>query len=809
MNLQYTFRCLRANPGFTAVAGLTLALGIGANTAIFSLVDSVLLRPLPHPKPHELVSIKDDLRGLNQTNIGMSVPEMDDLRNLSGVFADISAVRPISANLTGSERPERIAALGVSPNYFDLLGAKAQLGRVFDERDRVPGFADAVILSDGLWRRLFGGDPAILGKKLRLDDDLYTVAGVMPPAFRHPGPAPLNTPDLWITTGFSGKPFPPAHPEARMIPGAIARLKPGMTVAQAQARLEPFGATLTRSYPESYPPRAGWMARLTPLKEEVTADLRTTLLVVFGAVLCVLLICCVSIANLTVARVMGRQREIAVRRALGAPWRMLTGQLVAESLAIALPGGAAGWLAVKLSQPWLPRLVPAALPVSRIEVDGSVLAFAFGISVLSGLVSAFAPMVPMLRTDIIAGLKDGSRGSAAASSWFRGALVASEIALSLMLMAGAGLLLHSFWKVIGQNPGFNPKNVLVANLRLPFPNDVRAGKYTNTAARTVFAREVLRRIRQLPGVEYAAIGNGSTTPLSGFNAGRFRPEGFTGGPSEELSAEATSVTPDFFRVLGTPLVRGRMLLETDEKGPAVVLVDEAMARLAWPNQDPIGKRFGSRPDDWLTVVGVVGDLKSRAFDAPDVPHVYFSAWQRSNLAMTIFVRTASKPAALTDAVRRAVQSVDPDQPTFGVRTLEEIVARSLAQRRFQLQAIGAFAVVALLLAAIGIYGVTAFWVRQRTQEIGIRVALGAQGSDVVWMVLRQGLKLTACGVAAGLAGAVPLALVLRSLLFGTQPFDPLTFASIMILLAITAMVACYLPARAATRVDPIAALRSE
>lgn len=811
MNLRYVLRGFRSNPGFAAVWVLVLALGIGANTAIFSLVYAMLLRPLPYSNPQELVTVRDDLRGIQQSDIGMSVIEMEELRDHSGVIAAISAARPISANLTGSEHPERIEAIGVSPNYFAMLGVKTQLGRVFGDEDRVAGFAEAILLSDGIWRRVFGGDPNILGRRLRLDGDLYTVAGVLPPAFRHPGRPSQSPVDIWITTGFSGTPFPTPNPEARMIPLAIARLKPGVTIGQAQTRLEAFAAQINSTYPEAYPARARWIARLTPLQEETTGQIKITLLIVFGAVALVLLICCASIANLAVARAMERQRELAVRRALGAPWRALVAQSAVESCILSLAGGAIGWMAVKSSEGWLPSLVPAALPVTAVSVNGWVAAFAFGLTIVSGLIAGLAPLLPLMKTDVVAGLREGSRGSTkgGAHSGLRAALVGCEIALSLMLMAGAGLLLHSFWSAGRVDPGFDPRRVLIANLRLPFPNDPRAGTYMNSAARNAFTREVLRRVRELPGVEAAAIGNGNTTPLSGFSPQRFRPEGFTGSAAESLAAEWTSVTPDFFRVLGTPLARGRMFTESDEKGPTVVLVDERMARLAWPNQDAVGKRFGSGPDNWMTVIGVVGDLKSHPFDAPDVPHVYFAAYQRSNLAMTVFVRTASNPGGLSSAIRRAVQSVDPDQPVFGVRTLEEVVSRSLAQRRFQLQMIGAFAGIALLLAAIGIYGVTAFWVRQRTQEIGIRVALGAQDADVMRLVLRRGLQITVWGVLAGCAGTVPLALGLRSLLFGTRPFDLVTFASIVTILAATSLAACYLPARNAMRVDPIEALRAE
>jgi putative ABC transport system permease protein len=812
-DLAYGARTLRRNPAFTAIAVATLALGIGANTAIFSLVDAVLLRPLPYDRPHELVSVKDDLRGLNLQDVGMSEPELEDYRDRSVVFREISAVWPISANITGGERPERVEALATGTNYFSMLGAKPQLGRVFGPQDRADGFAEAAVLSDGLWKRLFGGDPQALGRQLRLDTDLYTVVGVMPSDFRHPGRTLQGAVEIWITAGFTAAPFPkPPIRGARMLPGAIARLAAGLTVAQAQSRLEAFTAGLSAQYPREYPPSARWTPRLAGLQDDLTGNLRSTLLLVFGGVLCVLLICCVSLANLVVAKAIGRQREIAVRRALGAPWGSLLRQFTAESLLLASIGGAAGCAIVTAAAPLLPRLVPMTLPVSRVDVDARVLAFAVGISLLTGLVFGVAPAFPMMRSNIVANLKEGSRGSSVGQAHhrMRNLLVGCEIGFSLVLLAAAGLLVHSFWNISRIDPGFNPKNVAVASLWLPVPNDPKQFKYGPQPVRRTFIREVLRRAAALPGVTEAAIGNGNSTPLSGFNSAPYQPEGFAGAPGERPVAETTSVSPAFFRTLGVRLRQGRAFAESDEGAHPVVIVDETLARRTWPGQDPIGKRIGTgAPVQWATVVGVVAALKGSTFEAPDAPHLYFPVYARSNVSLTVYLQTAGDPSVVTEPLRRAVQSVDPDLPVFGVRTMEQVVARALAQRRFQLQMIGAFAAVALLLAALGIYGVTSFWVHQRRQEIGIRIALGAPGANVVSMVLKQGLAITLWGMAGGFAAAVPLARVLRTLLFGTAAFDAPTFATIAVLLLAAAAAACYLPARRATKVDPIEALRSE
>ncbi len=812
-DFTYAVRLLRRNPGFTGIATATLALGIGGATSIFSLVDSVLLRPLPYSNPRQLVTIKDDLRGLNLKNVGMSQPEFEDLRDRSGVFTGLSATWPVSANLTGGERPERVEAVAVGPDYFAMLGASPQLGRVFGPQDRAAGFAEAAVLSDGLWRRLYGGDPQVLGRQIRLDTDLYTVVGVMPRAFRHPGPTLENPVEVWITAGFTAAPFPvPPNRAVRMLPGAIGRLQPGLSIAQAQQKIDAFTASLAAQYPRDYPPTVRWSARLTGLQADLTGNVRVTLLVVFGAVLCVLLICCVSIANLVIAKASSRRREMAVRRAMGAPWSDLLRQFVTGSVLVSVIGGLAGWALAAFIAPWLPRVVPMELPVGEIAVNGPVLWFALAITLTTGVLFGLAPVIPMMRMDIVNSLREGSRGSTTggAHARVRSVLVACEIAFCLILMAGGGLLLHSFWNLMRVNPGFDPQHVVVASLWLPVPNDPSQFKYGRPDARRAFMREVLRRARALPGVEGAAIGVGNSTPLAGFNSTPFVPEGSAASPGELPVAQVTAVTPDFFRVLGMRLLRGRVFTESDDGANLVAVVDETLARRVWPGQEAVGKRIGTgRGPQWATIVGVVGAVKTDAFDAPDAPHLYFAAHQRSNVAMTVFLRTAANPAGLTEALRREVQAVDPDLPVFGARTMQEVVARSLAQRRFQLQMIAAFAGIALLLAALGIYGVTAFWVNQRRQEIGIRIALGAGGGAVVRMVLRQGMVLTGWGVLAGFAGALPLSRLLRNLLFGATFFDPATFAAIAAVILAAALVACYLPARRATRVDPMNALRSE
>ena len=816
-DLRFAVRMLSKQPAFTAIAIATLALGIGANTAIFSVVNAVLLRPLPFPRSEQLVLVTDDLTGRQVNDVGMSVNELQDLQERSGVFEEISAVWPVDANLTGSDRPERVELLAVSPNYFSLLGASAQLGRVFGDEDRALGFAEGVILSDGLWRRLFGADPNVLGRKIRADNDLYTIIGVMPADFRHPGRTLRDDVELWGTAGFSANPFGPPRRSVRMLPGAIGRLKPGLTVQQAQLQLDGFVAQLTNEFPNDYPADAGWTVKLTPAQEKLVGDVRSTLLILLGAVGVVLLIACVNLANLMLARSLGRQREMSIRLALGAGRRRLIMQLLTESLVLSLIGGGVALLIVSWVTDLLLKLVPTTIPrLHEVGFNSNVLLFTFGVSMLTGVLFGFVPAIQASRPDVLAGLKEGTAGSgfSARSHRLRGLLVVTELALSLVLMIGAGLLIRSFWRVLDVNPGFNAQNVLVSRIWLPVPNNPDMDPYRPPAKRVQFVKEVLRRASALPGVRHAAMGGGNAVPLIGPH--NKAPLVIEDRADEAVApqVQAVAVSYDYFSVLGTPLMDGRFFAESDDfESQKVALVDQAMVDRFWADQNPIGKqiKFGRRDSraPWLTVVGVVGNIKTDGFDVPEQPHVYVPMFQNAGYALALYVKTEGNPKSLTQALRREVQSVDPDLPVFGEKTMEELVASSLAERRFAMQMVTVFGVVALLLAGIGIYGVMACSVNQRTREIGIRLALGAHNRDIVGWVLKQGLWLTISGVTAGLACAFALTRLLRGLLFDVAATDAITYTALALLLGFVALVACYIPARRATKVDPMIALRCE
>ncbi|HSB12526.1 MAG TPA: ABC transporter permease [Blastocatellia bacterium] len=814
---RFAIRMLLKRPAFTAMAVLTLALGIGANTALFSVVNAVLLRPLPFAHPEQLVLVSDELTGRQLKNVGMSVNELQDFQERSGVFEEISAVWPVDANLTGSDRPERIELMAVSPNYFSLLGARAQIGRVLGDEDRAQGFAEGVVISDGLWRRLFGADPNVLGKKIRADSDMYTIVGVMPPDFRHPGRTLRDDTDMWGTAGFSANPFGPPRRSVRMLPGAIGRLKPDLTVEQAQMKLDAYVSQLTSEFPNEYPAEAGWTVRLMPARETLVGEVRPTLLVLLGAVGVVLLIACVNIANLMLARSLARQREMAIRLALGASRSRLVLQLLNESFVLSLLGGGVALLFVSWGTDLLLRLVPATIPrLHEVGFDSSVLLFTFLLSLLTGVLFGLVPAMQASRPDVLGGLKEGTAGAGhgARSNRLRGLLVVVEFALSLVLMIGAGLLLRSFWRLIDVHPGFNSENVLVARIWLPVPNNPELDPYRPPAKRAQFVKEVLRRASALPGVEYAAMGGGNGVPLIGVhNTAGFVIED-RADESVPPQVQVSSVSPDYFSALGTPLVDGRFFSDVDDtESPRVVLIDQAMVERFWPGENPVGKhiKFGRRDSKapWGSVVGVVGNIKTDGFDVPDQPHVYLPIAQNPGYAMAIYLKSNSDPTSLTRALRNEVAAVDPDLPVFGERTMADVVAASLAQRRFAMQLVTIFGVVALILAGVGIYGVMAYAVNQRTREIGIRLALGANTRDIMRWVLKQGMGLTMAGVIAGLGAAVAATRLLGGLLFGVAPTDPVTFAALAALLAVVALIACYVPARRATRVDPIVALRYE
>jgi predicted permease len=825
-NLRYAARMLRRSPGFTLVAILTLALGIGANVAIFTVVHAVLLQPLPFPHPEQLVRVYDDILASNTHDVGMSPPELWDLRDKSGVFQDISAIFSDDANLTGGDHPERIEFQGTSANYFTMLGVHPQLGRVYTLADAVPGFSDPVVISDAFWRRNFGADPQIIGKKIRIDSDLYTIAGVMPRDFRHPGRTLTADVDVWATAGFTAAPFPlPVVRAARLLPGAIGRLKPGLTLAQAQAQLDDFVAQLSRQYPDEYPSAAGWSLRLVPIQQDMVGNVRTELFVLFAAVAFVLLIACVNLANLLLARSASRQREIAIRLAVGAGPSRLIAQLLTESVLLAGISGAVALLTVVWLKSSLLRLAPADLPrLNEISFSPGVLLFAFFISILTGLFFGLAPALQTARGSQIIALREGTRGAGSSKHQlkFSRFLVVSEIALSLVLLIGAGLVLRSFWHLLDVRPGFEPHHLTTAKIWLPVPNDPLKDNYRVPDKRAAFYQEVLRRISALPGVEQAALGTASSLPMdfSHFQS-PFVIENRPFDIERTPVAEITSVSPSYFSVLKTPLITGRSFTDSDDtKGQQVALIDETLAHRYWPNSDSdairqhlqlgtANNRNTEVQSPWLTIVGVVANIKSDGFDAASAPHIYRALFQDPDYGAVVYLRTTADPGTLGEAVRAEVQHVDPTIPVFSIRTMDFIVSAFLAERRFAIELLGIFAAVALLLASVGIYGVMAYTFSRRTNEIGIRMAMGAQRSDILQMALREGTMTIAFGVVAGLFGSLALTRFLQSMLFDVKPSDPVTFAAIAALLAAVTLLACLVPVHRATRVDPLSALRHE
>ena len=818
-NVRYAARMLRNNAGFTLVAVLTLAFGIGANTAIFSVVNAVVLQPLPFPKPEQIVIIRDDLTGRQVEDVGMSVDELKDLQERSGVFDQVSAVWPVDANLTGSDRPERIELLAVSPNYFSLLGAHAQLGRVFGpEEQQAKGFAEGVVISDGLWKRLFGSDPNILGRKVYADTDLYTIIGVMPPEFRHPGKTLRNEVDMWGTAGFTANPFGPPVRAQRMLPGAIGRLKEGIDLNQAQAKVNGLVANLQTEFPKEYPQEAGWSIRVLSAHQQLVGNVQTILYVVLAAVGLVLLIGCVNLANLMLARSSGRRREMAIRLALGASRRRLVVQLLTESLLLSFIGGALALVVLALILKGLVQFIPANIPrLNEIQINLGVLGFVFLISSITGLLFGLVPALQASRPDVIANLKDGSHGAGfgLATNRFRSGLVILEFALSLILMIAAGLLLRSFGRLLEVNPGFNPDNVLLARVWLPVPNNPELDQYRDPLKRSAFTKDLLQRVSAIPGVRSAAISSGTGVPLVGPHiSGSFTIEGAAATNNANPTVQVGLVSPDFFQTMETPLKRGRFFTAADDRqAPQVVLIDDAFVQRYFVDRDPVGvriKRGGpSSEAPWMTIVGIVGNIKSDGFDQPDQPHLYFPIFQNPAYAMAIYVRTDVAPFSLTQSLREQVRAVDRDLPVFGERTMTQVAAESVSRRKFAVQVVGLFGVLALLLAGVGIYGVIAYSVSQRTREIGIRVALGASRGVILRWVLKQGMILTIAGVVVGVGGAVVLTRLLRSLLFGVGPTDILTYGVLAAVLTVVALIACYVPARRATKIDPLVALRYE
>jgi putative ABC transport system permease protein len=827
-DLRYAVRMLVRAPGFAFIAIATMALGVGATTAIYSVIDATLLHPLPYPHPSELVHVESNLPGVGAHDIGLSIPELRDLQN-SGIFQYVSLCFFGTNNLTGSAQPASVVSKSVSPSYFAVLGADAALGRTFDPHDATPGFNLEVVISDGLWKRAFGADPHIIGKSLRLDNDVYHVVGVMPASFRDQGrTADERSTDLWAAAGFYGDPAPPPMRGTRFPFETIARLQPGLSPQAAQGRLDALVASLKKQYPADYPPQGAWTIHLTPLAETLVGNVRQSLILLFGAVGLVLLISCVNVANLLLARASARGREMAVRQALGAARMRLVRQLLTESLLLFVLGGITGFAVLFCARKFLLQFVPESLPrLNDISVSWGVLAFAIVVSVAAGTIFGLAPAWLTSRLDLTATLRQegrGSNGSRRRSS-LRHVLVIGELALSLVLMVAAGLLLRSFWDLFKVQLGFNPTRVMAVETSLPNPNDPSTDIYHTATQEAVLLREVLRRNRTIPGVEESAVSDWAGIPLGhGQNDRRMIPlfrEGQEAQSSQPPLIDTLTVSPEYFHVLGMTLLNGRLFVDQDlEATPLVAVINQAAARMYWPGkdgkgEDPVGKRvhllgrLGRARPDWTTIVGVIADARTESLADAGNPQIYVDIYQRPAKFLAFYLRGQVDPAAIAAEVRTQIQSVNAELPVFRAETLVDVLSSSLSVRRFSMEMVALFAGTALLLAALGIYGTISFLVNEQSREIAIRLALGAQRGTILKMVLRQGLTLAAAGAGIGLAGALVVSHLMAGQLYGVSPYDLSTFAGVTAVLTAVAIAASYVPALRAMRLDPITTLHAE
>jgi predicted permease len=822
-DLRYAARTLVKTPAFLLVSVLTLALGIGGNIAIFTLVQAVLLQPLPFPQPERLVRIFDDRAGAR--DVGMSVPEFEDLRQHSDIFEQISFIFPVPTALTGGERVERIELLGTSPSYFDMLRAKPALGRTYTQAEWVPGFLDGAVISDALWKRQFGGDPNVIGKRIRVDEDGYTIIGVMPPDFRHPGKGLSGDVEMWLAAGAVAAPFPvPPVRSGFSLPGAIGRLKPGLSIKEAQQRLDAFVRQSQQSYPTDYPSQSHWELRIEPVQSSLTGEVRPMLIVLLAAVAFVLLIVCVNVATLLIARSLTRMREFAIRQALGASRSRLVRQVLTESVLISLTGAAAALLVLRFARGSLLALLPQEVPrLNEIHGDWRVIALAVVLSVFSGILFGLGPAFHATMTDPNHDLKEGGRTGGQhgiRQSRSRAALVTLEVALSVVLLIGAGLLIRSFSAMLRERPGINPRGVTVAQIWIPRPNNPDANPYLNPPPRARLARELVQRLEAAPGVQSVAVGLTTSVPFLSTRALNFRnliafsfPDNATSA-QEEYTADYGAVSPNYFDLLKIPLRKGRVFTDHDDYGATnVVVVNEAFAQKFFPQQDPIGQRVRDTGRDTgrattdSEIIGVVGDVRDHGLDQPPEPRLYGSILQRSNQLLAVFLRTSANLTTTRQLVTRTMEQIDPELPVYGVTTMDKLISSSAARRRLALFLMSTFAFLALFLASLGIYGVTAFLVKQRVQEFGIRMALGAQIRDILLLAVRPGLVLVSIGAAAGLVVSMFITRLMSSLLFAVSSTDLFTFITVPLVLAVIAVIACLIPARYATRISPAEALR--
>jgi putative ABC transport system permease protein len=798
-DLKFSFRMLMKSPAFTAVAVLTLALGIGANTAIFSIVNAVLLRPLPFKNSAQLVRLRETYKAVG--NVSVSYPDFLDWRQQSHAFSAMAVINNVGFNLSGVAQPENIGGYAVSPNFLTLVGVSPVLGRDFLPSEEKPGTAPAVLLSYQLWQSHLGGDPAAIGRSITLDGRSFSIIGILPSTFRF-----LDRSDVLIPIGVIAGDM--TDRGDRGDTDVVGRLAPGVTLAQATVEINTIAARLADQYPQT---NHGFGAHLESFREAFTGDTRLAVLVLFGAVVFVLLIACVNVANLFLVRGAARAREIALRLAFGASRGGVVRQMLTESLLLAVLGGVLGIILGLWGISGLGYLLPAdSLQMMGVRMDISVLLFAAAMIVLVTFAFGLVPALQATRPDLHETLKDGGRSatSTAAQHRLRGALAIAETALALVLLVGAGLMLKSLYHLIQVSPGFAPAHVLTMEM------DLRTDQYSKDPAILNFWQQALDRVRVIPGVESAALG--TALPLSGdHRRSDITIEGLPiPGPGEFPHPDRHAISAAFTTAMGIPLLRGRTFTDADnETAPDVALINSTMARRFFTDGEAIGKRFlwghPGTDEKWITIVGVVADTKLYGLDNPARLEVYSPYRQRPSSEMNLVVRSAVDPTSLTSAIRAAVASVDKDQPIFAVHTMQQLVDDSISTRRLTLVLLGIFSALALILAAIGIYGVIAYSVALRTQEIGIRMALGAQQKDVLRLVLGQGARIAFFGVAIGLATAAALARLLSSLLFSVSANDPITFATVAALLIAVALLACYIPARRAMRVDPIIALRYE
>jgi putative ABC transport system permease protein len=801
-DLRYGARRLLQQPGFTAVAGLTLALGIGANAAIFSVVNGVLLRPLPYKEPERLMMLWEANERVR--NNPVSHQNFADWRARQQSFEFIAAFSGRwggPQTVTGGSEPERAYVVSVYRDFFNVLGVAPIVGRVFLPEESQPDATPVVVVSHGFWRRRLGGSPDLTNNRLTIGARSYNVIGVMPPGFSFPAET-----DLWVSKEQFG-----ADAGARSSHNyvGVARLKPNVTREQAQAEMTEIARRIIQ---EDASDQQHYDVNVISVKDQLTGSVRRGLLILFGAVGCVLLIACANVANLTLARALGRQKEIAIRAALGAARARIVRQLLTESLLLALAGGALGLLIAYWLVKALVAFGPAIPRLDEIGVDGGAVAFTFGVSLLTSLLCGLAPGLSASRPDINEALKEGGRGAGGSSGLSRGALVVAEVALTLVLLVGAGLLIRSLWRVMQINPGFNPEGALTMQVSLP------ESEYGGGARKIAFYRQLLERLKSIPGVEAAGMVN--NLPMGGVNInGQF---GVAGRPQDQYGyAGYRVVSPDYFRTMNIPLRSGRYFTDQDsESSEPVAIISQRVADTFFRNEYPLGKRVLSvndasreeldQAEKWPKIVGVVGDVKHLGLENRDSADLYVCYAQRPRRIgdMIVTVRTAIEPAALAPALRQEVKKLDANLPV-SFEAMGQIFARSTATRRYNVILLGAFAALALLLAVIGIYGVMSYAVSQGAREIGIRVALGAQARDILKLVVGQGLLLTLIGVGAGIAGALALTRLFANLLFEVTTTDPLTFVGMPVLLASVALVACYIPARRATKVDPLVALRRE